>query len=159
LQFNWITIFTTCNSVQTQAKEMISELQRDDFLKLIAEPKFTSDSWLIVCLIIPTEWLHELDLPKSYLDGIIECGKKIITALNNGSFSRIGWSSFFCITDGDKQEVIDILQSKKASLESQYKECRLWKISVMKLDAQCPLDVFTELELQAHREARENGQG
>ena len=78
----------------------VIEKQREEFFSMIDSPEFLDGSWLAVCLFIPTEWLHELQLESSRVEGLIACGNEILSAFDNGFYSRIGWSSFFCIVKG-----------------------------------------------------------
>jgi len=141
--------------VSFQAQEMMTEIQRKDFLNMIGKSDIPSGNWFAVCLLIPTEWLHELNLSDSLAERIIEYGKSILYALPDGSFARIGWSSYFCIVRAGESEIRDILVSQIVTMESQEPKCSLWRFSIMKIGTRPSQEVFTELEWRTHENSRE----
>ena len=133
------------------------EKQREEFLAMIDSPEFLDGPWLAVCLFIPTEWLHELQIESSRVEELVESGKRILSAFDNGFYSRIGWSSFFGILKGSKQETSRIIASEIRSQESRFTECHLWRFSVASITDVIPKEVLSELEWRSHEDARSSG--
>jgi len=121
---------------------------------MIDNSESLGDSWLAVCLFIPTEWLHELPIENFCIEELVDNGKRILSALDEGFYSRIGWSSFFCLVKGNEQETRDIVESEIKSRDSGFSGYYLWRYSIETISDVLPKEIFSELEWRSHEEAR-----
>lgn len=71
------------------------EMARDDFLSMITEDSLPVGQWIAIVLAIPTEWLHQSTMTQEPKDAVISGGEKILRAIDDGAFARIGWTKFF----------------------------------------------------------------
>jgi hypothetical protein len=138
---------------------MSVEKSRSEFFQLLTEESSHSSLWMAVCLFIPPEWLHELEISSSAKGLVIAYGRKILSVTGKGFFARVGWSSYCSIVRDDKLIMEEQLENEIVHLQSEEGYCRLWRYAVTEIGDRNPLEVFSELMSQAHEKARDEGKG
>lgn len=127
--------------------------ERAEFLDmLIQDDSFRSSELLAVCLTIPPGVLNKEVANDTERDRIINHGEEILLGLNNGTYARIGWSSYFCLTEGDVGGVRQFIKrvTDKAALSD--KNHALWNAGVALVGNRSFKEVFEELEMSLNKD-------
>jgi len=125
---------------------MIIEETRQNFLDLLNNNDFIiSQASLALYLVIPVGMLNELINSEKEKDIVIKEGVKILQNLDNGIFARVGWTDYFCITNGNDQEVEKIIKEviKKSTLKN--KNFGLWQVVVNRIGNYNAKQLFDEI--------------
>jgi hypothetical protein len=132
---------------------MIVEKERTEFLKAVLEDNFLrDDKQLAVCLVIPQNELNKQVAADAERDCVIEQGIKILLHVDNGVYARIGWTTYFCVTQEGAEETKETIQTaiKEAALID--KNCALWTAGVAPAGNRPLQKVFEELERRLNKE-------
>ncbi|MBK9927214.1 MAG: hypothetical protein IPP66_18245 [Anaerolineales bacterium] len=111
---------------------MVAELSRDEFLQKIQFMDLQAGEWLTVCLVI-TESLHELNIPDSEVDEVIELGRQAFLGFQEGFFVRMGWTEYIACIKDEKENAIMLVDKKISEITLKNKHCGLWKYNIAKV--------------------------
>jgi hypothetical protein len=90
------------------------EKPRAEFLKVLSDDSLPAGQWKAIVLAIPSEWLHSLGLSQDGADQIIGCGAEILSAIYDGIYARIGWCSYFAVSEKPEHEIRSTLAQGSA---------------------------------------------
>jgi len=133
---------------------MLSEVNRSVFLQLLQDWSVRRGGWTAVCVFIPPEHVH--DHCAQAAEQLIDAARAALCeAPVDGIFARIGWTSYFAVTNSAGEVLCAALERVACPADASVH----WHCAVKPIPADSDglLQIFQALEVSAIETVRTPG--